>query len=92
MSRLKIALGLVVIAVAATMIAIALRPSQPGRSEHTAVEQRQPAEPVAVQGKKPTVQSAQNDAILKNLVTSPGESRRSETNAPRMQSKQIKMH
>ena len=73
MSRLKIALGLIVVAGAVTLIAIAVRPSN---SERIGIEQQQPAEPVAAQAKMPTVQSRKNDAILKNLVTSPGKSDR----------------
>jgi hypothetical protein len=89
MSRFKITLGLIVLAIAATLVAIALRPSH---TERKTIEQRQLAEPVAVQRKMPAARSPRNDAILQNFASPPGESNRADTSAPRMQTKQIKMH
>ncbi len=92
MSRFKIALGLVVLAGAVGLIAIALRPSEPRDTERALMEQRHAEESQAVRQQKSSAQSAANDAMLGNFAKLAGESDRGETNAPRAQSKQIKMH
>ena len=89
MSRLKIALGLIAIAGTVALIAISFRLRD---SERKGMEQRQSADSVAVRQKNVAVQSSKNDAILNKFLTSPGESDRAQTDAPRMQTKQIKMH
>jgi hypothetical protein len=92
MSRVKFALGLVLIAGAAILIAIAMRSRQPSDSDRKVMEQERPGESAAVRGNKSPVKPSESDKVLKNFIKLPGESDRAESNAPRMQSKQIKMH
>jgi ABC-type protease/lipase transport system fused ATPase/permease subunit len=97
MSRFKVALGLVVIAAAVILTAIAIfnsnvRSRRASESEPKATEYARSGESIASGAKKPPAQASDSDAFLKSLVKSGGESDRTESNAPRMQRKQIKMH
>jgi hypothetical protein len=92
MPRFKFALGLVVIAGAALLFAIVRQSRQPSAMERKAPEVRRPGEAIAVREKKPSTSPSGSDAVLKNFVKLPGESDRADSNAPPVQSKQIKMH
>ena len=97
MSRFKFAVGLLVLAGVSILIAIAiLNPNarsravrEPGRK---AMDHTRTGEAIANREKKPSAQPSESDAFLKSVVKSPGESDRTESSAPRMQRKQIKMH
>jgi phage tail tape-measure protein len=92
MSRLKIGLGLVVIAAAALQIVVALWPRQSGKSPREVMEPPQARESVVGREKKSASKLSESDGVLKNLGRLSGESDSAGSNAPRMQAKQIKMH
>jgi hypothetical protein len=92
MSRLKIGLGLGVIAGAALLIAVAIWPRQSGESPRKVLEAPQGRESVVGREKKAASKLSESDAVLRSLGTLSGESDQAGSNGPRMQSKQIKMH
>jgi hypothetical protein len=92
MPRFKLVLGLVVIAGAVLVFALVRQSRQPGDPQRKAAEARRPGDAIAVREKKPSASPSGSHAVLKDLVKLPGESDRADSNAPRMQSKQIKMH
>jgi hypothetical protein len=92
MSRFKVGLALVVIVGTVILIAVAMRPRPPGDSDRKAIEQAPPGESASAREKKLAAKPAKPDSDLRNFVGLPNESDRVESNAPRMQSKQIKMH
>jgi hypothetical protein len=91
MSRLKLALG-VVVASAAIMIAIAIWARHSSDSGFIAVEQGRPVDSGADREKKPLAQPSKTEAMLKSFGTLIDETNRAESNAPRMRTQQIKMH
>jgi hypothetical protein len=97
MSRLKFALGMVLIAGAAIVVAITiLNPNAPSRRmnepDRTAIERGRTAARVADREKKTTARASESGSLLEDFVKSPGQIDPNEANAPRMQQKQIKMH
>ncbi len=97
MSRINLALGLVVIAAAAILIAVAIvNPTARSRAMNDPGRKTMESAPsgasIASGEKKPPAQTSDSDAVLKSFSNSNRESNRSESNSPRMQQKQIKMH
>ncbi len=92
MPRYKVALGMVLIAGAAIVIAMAIWARTPDASHRTAVELGRTAPSGAGGEKKPPVKASKPDAILKNFGKLPVEPEGGLSSGPRMQSKQIKMH
>ena len=92
MSRVKLVLALIVSGGVAILLAMAALPYEPSDSDRNMIEQDGPGESVAVRENKSPVKPSGSDKVLKNFIKLPGESDRTESNVPRMQSKQIKMH
>ena len=97
MPRLKLALGLVLLAGALVAAAIAiLNPfsasSTMNRPERAAIEGRRNGEGVGIREKKNPAKRTDSDSVIRDFVNAPGQMNQTETNAPRMHQKQIKMH
>jgi hypothetical protein len=97
MSRVKLVLALVVSGGVAILLAMAAWPYKPSDADRELMEQQPPGESVAVRENRSLVKPPESDKVLKNFIKLPGESDRTESdrtesNAPRMQTKQIKMH
>ncbi len=92
MSRLKIGLGLSVIVVTAVLIGVATWPHQSRSSQRTIMEPTVASDSVGERPKKAAAKLSESDGVLKSLGGLSSESDPAGSNAPRMQTKQIKMH
>ena len=97
MPRFKLALGLCLIAGVVILLAVGyLKPSAPSRavieSDRTTTDRRRAGEGTAIRDTKTAGKARDTDAVLNSLIKRPGESDSYDTNGPRMQRKQIKMH
>jgi hypothetical protein len=89
MSRSKIALGAVVIAGAALLIAIAMWPR---RLEKLQQKSTDPIRRVVGKEENASAKSSKSDNVLQSFGKLSGEPDEPGSNSPRMQGKQIKMH
>ena len=97
MPRFKLALGLVLLA--GVLVAVAIAILNPFWASHTvneperaAIDRGRTGEDAASRERKSTAKATGSDSIIRDLVESPGQMNPIETNSPRMQQKQIKMH
>jgi hypothetical protein len=97
LSRFKLALGLVLIVGAAILIAVMFsNPSAPSRAvsepDRTAAKRGRADKGTGSRDTTSAGKSAGSDAVLNSLIKRPSESDPYDSNGPRMQRKQIKMH
>ena len=97
LSRFKLGLGLVLVAGVVILIAVAyVNRSAPSHAvnepDRTTTEPGRAGEGIAIRETKAAGKSGDSDAVLNSLIKRPGESDSYDTNGPRMQRKQIKMH
>jgi hypothetical protein len=97
MPRFKLILGLILLAGVSVAIAVAIL--NPFSASHTMNEPKRTAfdrgrngEGVADRERKDSPKAAGSDSVIRDFIKSPGQMNPIETNAPRMQRKQIKMH
>jgi hypothetical protein len=97
MPRFKLVLGLVLLAGVLVAVAIAIlnpfsAPHTMNEPERAASDRGRTGEVAASRERKSSAKATGSDSVIRDFVDAPGPMNRIETNAPRMQQKQIKMH
>jgi hypothetical protein len=97
MQRFKLALGVVFLAGVLVAVAIAIlnpfsAPRTMNEPEQSAVDRGRNGEGVANRERMNSAKATGSDSVISDFVNPPGQMNRVETNPPRMQQKQIKMH